>query len=354
MYFDKYDPYEDKMLQILDENGKVTDKSLMPEISDEDLVSMLKTMIKTRSIDERLLKLQRQGRVYTFPPNLGQEASQAGSGMALDKEKDWIVTAYRELGAWLIKGFPLHNLLLYWAGNEEGLKIPEGIKMTPFSVPLASQLQHGAGIAFASKYRGLDEVTVSYIGDGATSQGDFHEAVNFAAVNNLPNVFIIQNNQWAISTPTSLQTKSKNFAIKSIAYGIRGIKVDGNDALSVYAATKEAVEKARNGEGPSIIECFTYRAGPHTTSDDPSKYRSKEEEAEWKKKDPIIRFEKYLTSKKLWSKKLREEFDKEFEAEFKQEFALIENVGAGPLEDVIDYTYAERTPELERQYQAKM
>ncbi len=354
MYFEHYDPSKDEMLQILDQNGKITDKKLVPKMSNEALVEILETMIKTRTIDEHLLKLQRQGRVYTFPPNLGQEAAQAGSSAAIDHDKDWIVTAYRELGAWLLHGFPIKNLLLYWAGNEEGLKIPENVKMTPFSVPLASQLQHGSGIAFASKYRGLDEVTLAYIGDGATSQGDFHEAVNFSAVNNLPIVFIIQNNQWAISTPSNKQSKSINYAIKSISYGIRGIKVDGNDPLAVYAATKEAADFARKGEGPSIIECYTYRMGPHTTSDDPSKYRTSEEEKEWKEKDPITRFEKYLTAKKLWSKAKREDFDSAFDKEFKETFAPIEHYKGGTLEDVIDYTYAEKTPDLERQYQAKL
>ncbi len=354
MYFEKYDPYQDKTLEILDPKGKIINEDLVPKITNKKMVEILKTMIMTRSIDERLLRLQRQGRVYTFPPNLGQEATTVASAAALTKDKDWMVTAYRELGAWLIHGFPLGNVLLYWSGNENGLKIPEDVKMTPFAVPLASQLQHAAGIAFASKYKGTDEVTLSYIGDGATSEGDFHEAVNFAAVNNTPNVFIIQNNQWAISTPLTLQTRCKNLAVKSIAYGIRGIKVDGNDPLAVYAATKEAVDLARKGKGPSIIECMTYRMGPHTTSDDPTKYREDKEVEEWRAKDPIARFEKYLEAKNLWNDKERAKFDEEFDKLFKEQFKVIENSDLLPLEEVIDHTYSKRTPDLEKQYQEKM
>ncbi|PID83061.1 MAG: pyruvate dehydrogenase (acetyl-transferring) E1 component subunit alpha [Clostridiales bacterium] len=353
MYFEKYDPYKGKMLEILDQDGNIINKKLVPKITDEKLVSILKTMIKTRVTDEKLLKLQRQGRIFTFPPNLGQEGATVGSIAAIEKT-DWLVTAYRELGAWMYHGFPLSNVMTYWTGNENGLKIPENVKMTPFAVPLASQLQHAVGIAFASKYKGLDEVTISYVGDGATSEGDFHEAMNFAAVNNTPNIFIIQNNQWAISTPLRLQSKAPNLAVKSIGYGMRGIKVDGNDPLAVYAATKEAVDLAREGKGPSIIECMTYRMGPHTTSDDPTKYRSNEEVEIWKAKDPISRFQKYLVDLGLWSDEERAKFDEEFEKEFKAEFAIVEKNEKLSLEEVIDYTYSKRTPDLERQYQEKM
>ncbi len=348
MYFESYEPNKGKMLQILDPNGKVKDESLMPDMGDDLAVSIFKCMKKARMIDEKLLQRQRQGRILTFAPNLGQEAV-AATAAALERT-DWLVSAYRELAAWLYFGFPLKNLLTYWSGNEFGSKLPEDVNITPFSVPLASQLQYATGIAFASNYRKTGEVVMGYVGDGATSQGDFHEALNFAAVNNTPNVFIIQNNQWAISTPTTLQTKSENFAGKSESYGIRGIIVDGNDALAIYAATKEAVDLARDGNGPSVIELYTYRMGPHTTSDDPSKYRSNEEVEEWKKKDPIDRMDKYLRSKGLWTDELEEEFKSDFVSEFDSTFTEVENTGLLSLDDVIDYTYETRTPELERQY----
>lgn len=352
MYFESYEPRSGKMLQILDPKGKVIDKSLLPEMDDKLLVSIMKHMKMGRMIDERLLKLQRQGRVLTFAPNLGQEAAQVGSAAAI-KPDDWMVSAYRELGAWLYKGFPLKNLLLYWSGNEMGSRMPDDVKITPMSVPLASQLQHASGIGYAANYRETGEVVLAYVGDGSTSQGDFHEALNFSAVNNTPNVFIIQNNQWAISTPTRLQTSSESFAGKSYAYGMRGILVDGNDALAVYAATKEAVDLARSGKGPSLIELYTYRMGPHTTSDDPSKYRSDKEVEEWRAKDPIDRMYKYLEKKKLWNEEINEKFEAEFESEFKAVFEEVEKGELVPLEEVIDYTYAKRTPELEKQYKMK-
>lgn len=352
MYFKSYDTNSGKMLSILSADGKIVDKKLYPDIEDEKLLSILKYMKMGRMVDERLLKLQRQGRILTFAPNLGQEAAQVGTAAALGKE-DWMVSAYRELGAWLYFGLPLKNLLLYWSGNEMGSRMPDGLKLTPMSVPLASQLQHATGIAFASKYKKLDEVTISYIGDGATSEGDFHEAMNFAMVNQTPNVFIVQNNQWAISTPVSLQTKSSSFAGKGCAYGMRGIVVDGNDALAVYAATKEAVDYAREGKGPSIIECYTYRMGPHTTSDDPSKYRSDSEVEAWAKKDPIQRLEKYLIDKKVCSVEELAKFETDFDEEFKKIFDEVEHADLVPLEEVVDYTYETRSPELERQYQMK-
>ncbi len=353
MYFEKFNPSKGKMLQIIDEKGKLKNKSVLPEIDDDKLIGMLRLMITARTTDETMIKLQRQGRMLTFPPNLGQEAV-IGTAEALEKGKDWMIVTYRELAAYLYFGMPLESMLTYWAGSELGSKIPDDVKMTPISVPLASQCQHAAGIAFANKYKKNDEVTLCYIGDGATSQGDFHEALNFCAVNNTASVFVIQNNQWAISTPTTLQTKSKTFAEKGDAYGIRGIKVDGNDALAVYAATKEAVDLARAGKGPSIIEMFTYRMGPHTTSDDPSVYRDDKVTAKWAKKDPIDRLEKYLIEKKAWTKKKSEKLREEVVADFKTTFEKVEKLENTALEDVFKYTYAEMTPDLQKQYEAKL
>ncbi len=353
MYFEKFEPNKGKMLQIIDKDGKLVDKKLLPEMDDELLIEMLRLMITARTTDETMIKLQRQGRMLTFAPNLGQEAV-IGTAVALEKGKDWMVVTYRELAAWLYYGLPLETILTYWSGNELGSVIPEGVKMTPIAVPLSSQEQHAAGLGYAAKYKKTDEVVLSYIGDGSTSQGDFHEALNFAAVNNTPNVFIIQNNQWAISTPLFKQTKSETFAGKGAAYGIRGIKVDGNDAVSVYAATKEAVEMARRGEGPSIIEMYTYRMGPHTTSDDPSVYRDESITEEWRKKDPIDRLEKYLINKGSWDQEKSEKLREEVVTNFKTTFEKVEQMGLNSLDMVIDHTYAERTPELQRQYDHKM
>lgn len=352
MYFEKFDPHEGKMLEIIDEKGNVKDEALLPDLDDEQLIKMLETMITARTTDETMMKLQRQGRMPTFPPNLGQEAV-VGTAAALEKGKDWMVITYRELASWLYYGYPLEKILTYWSGSEHGSYVPEEVNMTPISVPLSSQCQHAAGIAYANKYKKNDKVTLCYIGDGSTSQGDFHEALNFCAVNNTASVFVIQNNQWAISTPLCIQTKSPTLAGRASAYGMRGIKVDGNDCLSVYAATKEAVELARAGQGPAIVEMYTYRMGPHTTSDDPKVYRDESITEEWKKKDPIDRLEKYLINKGAWTEEQSEKLRADVVDNFKTTFAKIEELEDTPLDEIFNYIYAERTPELQRQFEAK-
>lgn len=286
MLVKKFDPLKKKMLTILDVNGNIVDKTLEPKLDDAKLLEMYKTMLLGRIADTKAVQFQRQGRMLTFVVNKGQEASQVGTAAAIEK-KDWLVQAFREFSALLYRGAPLEQLFLYWYGNERGSEFPEDIKILPINVPIGSQLNHANGIGIASKIQGKDEVVLAYIGDGGTSHGEFHEALNFAAVINSPVVFIIQNNQYAISVPRHKQTKSDTLAQKAIAYGIPGIQVDGNDILAVYAATKEAVDRARKGEGPTLIECVTYRLGPHTTSDDPTIYREDKEVEEWEKKRSI-------------------------------------------------------------------
>lgn len=350
MLIDRYDPLKEEMLSILDYEGKIIDKNLEPFIENDNLLKMYQTMLLAKVADIKALQYQRQGRMLTYAPNRGQEASQVGSIAATGKD-DWLVPAFREIGAWLYKGVPLEQIYLYWYGNEMGSKFPEDVKMLPVSVPIASQLNHATGIAMASKIKGEKDVAIAYVGDGGTSQGEFHEAVNFAGVFNAPVIFLIQNNQWAISVPRSTQTKSKTLAQKAVAYGIPGIQVDGNDILAVYAATKEAVERARNGEGPTIIEAVTYRLGPHTTSDDPTIYRDPSEVTEWEKKDPIERFKKYLIDKGLWSEEKDKLQYEEYENYVGETFKKVEESGLVSLEDIFKYTYAEMTPNLIEQYE---
>lgn len=351
MLIEKYNTLEDKMLEILDTEGKVINSELEPKIDDEALIKMYKTMLLARIADIKALQYQRQGRMLTYAPNRGQEAAQIGS-IAPAGTNDWLVPAFRELGAWLYKGVDLEKIFLYWYGNENGSRFSEEIKMLPVSVPIASQLNHAVGISMASKIKGEKDVAIAYVGDGGTSQGEFHEAVNFAGVFNTPTVFIIQNNQWAISVPRSDQTKSKTLAQKAIAYGIPGIQVDGNDILAVYAASKEAVDRARNGEGPTLIEAVTYRLGPHTTSDDPTIYRDESEVNEWSMKDPIIRFKKYLIDKGLWSEEMEQKQTEEYESYVGETFKKVENSGLMPLEDIFKFTYSEMTPNLIEQYES--
>lgn len=348
MRFESVKPIGETHYRILDIDGKIINEEDLPNFTDDQLLYLYRTMMFSRTIDEKTLSYQRQGRMLTYAPNLGQEATQVGSAYAMEKE-DWLVPAFRELGAWLVRGVPLKNIFLYWYGNEWGSHMPEGVKVLPISVPIASQLQHAAGIGIANNIKGEKNVVVTYVGDGGTSHGDFHEAINFAAVFNAPVIFIIQNNQYAISTKREIQTKSETLAQKAIAYGIPGILVDGNDIFAMYAATKKAIDRARNGEGPTLIEAYTYRLGAHTTSDDPTLYRDQEEVEEWKEKDPILRFKKYLLNKNLISEEWDENLRKELEEIVVSTFEEIENKSDTEIEDIFKYHFEKMPPQLEEQ-----
>jgi len=344
----KYDPLKKKILEVLDYKGNIVDEKLVPTIDDEILLKMYKTMLLGRVADTKALQYQRQGRMLTYAPIKGQEAAQVGVIAALDKE-DWMVPAFREMAGMLYKGADLKQLFLYWYGNEEGNKFNRELKILPISVPIASQINHAAGVAYASKLQELKEVTVAYVGDGGTSHGEFHEGVNFAATISLPLIVIIQNNQWAISTPRSVQTIAETLAQKAVAYGIPGIQVDGNDPLAMYIATKEAKERALKGEGPTIIEALTYRLGPHTTSDDPTIYRSDEELKYWEQRDPLIRFKKYMIDKELWSDDLEEKQIEEYNDYVNKTFKEVEETGLIELDEVFKYNYETNHKDLEDQ-----
>ena len=286
-------------LQVLDENGKL-DARLDPGLSEAEAVEMYGWMRLARELDERMLKLQRQGRLGTFPPNTGQEAISIPIALQM-QEKDWFIGAFRELGGRLVRGEPLTSTLYYYNGWEEGNILPnKESRILPTSVVIACQIEHAAGLAYASRYQGEDAVTVCFIGDGGTSEGDFHEGLNFAAVWKAPVVYVVQNNQWAISIPRDAQTNSQTIAQKGIAYDMPVLQVDGNDPLAVTVAIREALDRARRGEGPSLIEAVTYRLMMHTTADDPKKYRGEEEEKCAWAKEPLLRTRKYLTDKGWW------------------------------------------------------
>jgi pyruvate dehydrogenase E1 component alpha subunit len=342
-------PYRVVNLTILDEHGKL-DEALEPAMSDELLLKLYRAMKMGRLLDERMLSLQRQGRIGTFPPIKGQEASQLGAIAAI-RESDWMVPSFRETAAELWRGRPIENVLLYYAGYDEGGAVPEGVNNLPIAVPVASQLPHAVGIAWAFKYRGSDQVVMTFVGDGATSEGDFHEALNFSGVFQVPVIFVVQNNQWAISIPRSRQTHSKTIAQKAIAYGIPGIQVDGNDVLAVYAAAKEAVDRALTGGGPTLIEAVTYRLSLHTTADDPRKYRTEEEELTWAKRDPLPRFERYLVQKGMLTPDdivaVEAEVKNEIQAGIDAAEEAKKRLG-NPL-DIFDHMYAELTPTLAEQ-----
>ncbi len=286
-------------LQVLDEEGNCDD-SVKPNIPEDKIKEMYHMMVLLRTLDEKLFNLQRSGKIGTYAQTKGQEASEIGSGLAL-QESDWFVPSFRELGVYLCRKVDRGTLVQGWNGDTRAFANPNHSHNMPISIPIGSQCIHAAGIAWASKLKGEKDATIVYFGEGATSEGDFHEALNFAGVLNLPVVFFCQRNGWSISTPTSKETKSETIAQKAIAYGFNGIQVDGNDVLAVYKATNEALEKARNGEGPTLIESVTYRLGDHTTSDDSSKYRTKEEDEVWIKKDPIDRLKKYFQKIGTWN-----------------------------------------------------
>ncbi len=349
----KFEPGHDvEHLSILDEKGKL-DSRLEPEIDDELLLKMHRTMLFSRRFDEALLKWQRQGRIGTFAPVSGQEAAQVGSAAVLEEE-DWMVPAFREFAAAVWRGTPPVGLLLYTAGYNEGGAIPEEQHDLPIAIPVASQLVHAVGIAYGIKYREREQVVLTYFGDGATSEGDFHEAMNMAAVFSTPIVFVCQNNQWAISVPREKQARSRTLAQRALAYGMPGIQVDGNDLLAVYVATQEAVERARAGKGPTLIECVTYRLSVHTTADDPGKYRSEKEVKKWEKRDPIPRFQNYLGNKNLLSKdeieKLEKEIKEEIQGVWHETEKQMERLG-DPM-DMFEYVFHEMPPYLEEQRDA--
>lgn len=344
-FLGKYDPLKEQMVQILDPLGRLNESLRPSELTDEVVKELGKKMMFCRMMDAKTIALQRTGRSGTYGSIRGQEAVQVGSVYAMKKE-DWIVPAFRELAAMWMKGVPMENQLVYWMGNEIGNKIPEGVNCLTVAIPVGSQCLHAVGLAYAIKFRKEPAVVTVYFGDGATSEGDFHEALNCAMVYNVPVVFICQNNQYAISVRREFQTKSKTIAQKAIAYQMEGILVDGNDLFAMYAVTKEAIEKARSGGGSTLIEAYTYRFGDHTTADDATRYRPPEEVEMWKKKDPLLRLQKYMESKHLWDKDEEAKVVAEFEKEIEKIVEKAESIPPQTIDDAIDYTFATLTPQL--------
>lgn len=345
--FEDYHPLKGKLFQILKPEGTLQPETL-PPVSDQDTFNLYEKMLFIRLADQRALMLQRQGRMGTYAPIWGQEACQVGSAVLLQRE-DWVFPAFRELGAALMMGIPLPTIYLYWMGNEWGSRAPEGINVLPVSIPVGTHPLHAVGTAWAAKIRGEKIVTLAYFGDGATSKGDFHEAMNFAGVFKTPTIFFCQNNQFAISVPRKIQTASQTIAQKAIAYGMDGIQVDGNDLFAVYSATKEAIEKARSGGGPALIEAVTYRFGPHTTADDPTKYRSEEEIESWKPLDPLVRLRLYLKERGLWDGEIEDRIAEEAKRRIDEAVKEAEAVPAPAVEEIFSYVYAEMTPPLKEQ-----
>jgi pyruvate dehydrogenase E1 component alpha subunit len=322
-------------LSILDADGRV-DQALEPAIPPDDLRRLYRTWLLARRFDERMQSLQRQGRIGTYLSARGHEAAVLGSVYAL-RPTDWLVPVWREWPAYVWRGWPLENLILLYAGFTEGTRVPDGIRDLPVCVPMGGQVPHAVGIAYASRYKRQDSVTLCYFGDGASSEGDTQEALNFAGVFEVPVVFVCINNQWAISVPRTRQTRAKTLAQKAVAYGFPGVQVDGNDLLAVYVATREAVERARRGGGPTLVETVTYRLGAHSTADDPTKYRSQAEVAEWEAKEPLPRFRRYLEAKGLVDDHAHVTLEAEVDGEVHEAIERAEaRMREAPLGDVVD------------------
>jgi len=333
------------MLQILTPDGVLLDDPPM----DVDLTRRLfRAMVAARQYDRKATSIQKQGRLATYAPFEGQEAAQIGSAAAL-RPDDWMVATYRDAAAMWMQGYPWTHLLLTRMGDERGGSPPDGVPVLPPSITVGAHMLHAVGLAWAAPLQGSDRIAITYFGDGATSEGDFHEAMNLAGVYRTGTVFVCQNNQYAISLARHQQTASQTIAGKADAYGVPGVLVDGNDLLAMFRATSEAVARARDGRGPTLIEALTYRLGPHTTSDDPSRYRDSDEVEAWRAKDPLDRIRRYLSAEGAWD----EEWETHIAAEAHDEIdrAVAEAEALPPLApgEIFESMFAEMTPELAEQ-----
>jgi pyruvate dehydrogenase E1 component alpha subunit len=320
-----------------------------PALQGDDLLGAWRAMLRSRTADERCFSLQRQGRMGTFSPINGEEAAVVGSAWALDPARDWIVPQYRELPAMLRQGYRLAQALQYYRGDPAGSRIDPDVRVLPYQISLAAQIPHAVGLAWGLRHQGSDAVVMTYFGDGASSEGDAHEALNLAGVRRAPVVFVLKNNGWAISTPVRKQTAATSFAARAAGYGMAGELVDGNDLFAMHDACSRAVARARAGDGPTLIEARTYRMGPHNTSDDPTRYVDAVELEERRALDPVERVRRYLTAEGLIDEAGEQRLVAELRAEFDEAIAEVE-AGAPPGADALFDHVFERPPErLERQ-----
>ncbi|MFD1735643.1 pyruvate dehydrogenase (acetyl-transferring) E1 component subunit alpha [Bacillus salitolerans] len=335
--------------QILNEEGDVVNESAMPELSDEQLKELMTRMVYTRILDQRSISLNRQGRLGFYAPTAGQEASQIASQFALEKE-DFILPGYRDVPQMIWHGLPLYQAFLFSRGHFHGNQMPEGVNTISPQIIIGAQYIQCAGVALGMKKRGAKSVAITYTGDGGASQGDFYEGINFAGAFKAPAIFIVQNNRFAISTPVEKQSAAKTIAQKAVAAGIPGIQVDGMDPLAVYAAVKDARERAINGEGPTLIEALTYRYGPHTMAgDDPTRYRTEELDNEWEKKDPLVRFRNFLEKKGIWNEEEENQVIERAKEEIKEAIKKADDQPKQKVTDLMSIMYEDMPNHLKEQ-----
>jgi pyruvate dehydrogenase E1 component alpha subunit len=335
-------------LRLLAPDGTLVD-GRAPALTGDELLSAWRAMLRSRVCDERCFSLQRQGRLGTFSPINGEEAAVVGSAWALDPARDWVVPQYRELPAMLRHGYRLAQALAYYRGDPAGSRIDPGVRVLPFQISLAAQIPHAVGLAWGLRHQGSDAVVGVYLGDGASSEGDAHEALNLAGVRRAPVVFVLKNNGWAISTPVRKQTAATSFAARAAGYGIAGELVDGNDLFAVHDACSRAVARARAGDGPTLVEARTYRMGPHNTSDDPTRYVDPVELEEHRALDPVARVRRYLTAEGLVDEAAEQRLVDELRAEFDAAVADVEAGAAPGVDALFDHVYAQPPARLARQ-----
>lgn len=327
-----------EVYSVLDINGDITKTGYKIPLTNEQIKNSYYFMRLSRELDKKMLKMQRQGRILTFPPNIGEEGLQVATALSMDKN-DWFAPAFRSAAIFLHQGVPAWQIMLTWNGNEMGNKIPKELNFLPFNIPIATQYSHAAGIGMALNIENKENVAYTFIGDGGTAEGEFYEAINFASLRNAQTVFCINNNQWAISTPTIKESGQTCIASKAIAAGLDYIKVDGNDLFASYDAAVAAREYVLANKKPILVEFMTYRQGPHTTSDNPRVYRTEEYEKEQEKKDPIDRLQKWMLKNGVISESEINEIEQKIENELNQAYEIMQSKTKVGLDEIFDYTY---------------
>jgi pyruvate dehydrogenase E1 component alpha subunit len=340
-----------EMFQILNEKGEIVNEDAMPDLSDDELVELMRRMVWTRVLDQRSISLNRQGRLGFYAPTAGQEASQLASQYALEQE-DFILPGYRDVPQLIWQGLPLTKAFLFSRGHFVGNQFPDDVNALSPQIIIGAQYVQTAGVALGIKKRGNSSVAITYTGDGGTSQGDFYEGVNFASAFKAPAIFVVQNNNYAISTPRELQTNAKTLAQKAVASGIPGVMVDGMDPLAVYKVTSDARKRAVNGDGPTLIETLCYRYGPHTMAgDDPTRYRTSDEDSDWVKKDPLVRFRTFLESKDLWSEDKENEIMEQAKEDIKKAIKEADATDKQTVTQLMENMYDDMPQNLKEQYE---
>lgn len=333
------------LLRIIGDGDRIPDSPVPDGLAEKDLVELYRWLVLLRTFDERAVALQRQGRIGTYALYWGEEGTQAGPLYACE-DADWVFPSYRQNAIGILRGVPASTILSWWRGygGTHGFYNPREHRVGPICVPIATHLPHAVGVAWAAKIRGDAVSSLSWFGDGATSEGDFHEALNFGAVLKLPTVFFCVNNQWAISTPYRKQTATNTIAEKARAYGMPGMRVDGFDPIACWKATRDALDRGRNGDGPTLIEAYCYRLGAHGTADDPKLYRDEAETAKWKPLEPLGRMQGFLTRLSILDEAKVDAIKAEAKETIAQAVTEMEAIAQPGQEILFEHTYASDMP----------